>query len=51
MQRNISELDEICSFFIIGVISVGPLMEYDCKIHGGAEINQNEILLLFVVTK
>ena len=32
-----------------GVISVGPLIEYDCKMHGRAQISQYEILDLFAV--
>jgi hypothetical protein len=34
-----------------GVISVGPLIEYDCKMHGRAQISQYEILGLSVVIK
>ena len=51
MQRDMSDLNAICLSYIAGVISVGPLIEYDCKMHGHAEINQYEILILFVVTK
>ena len=34
-----------------GVISMGPLIEYDCKMHGRAQISQYEILGLFIVIK
>ena len=34
-----------------GVISMGPLIEYDCKMHGRAQISRYEILDLFVVIK
>lgn len=50
MQRDVSGLDGICPSYITGVISVGPLMEYDSKMHGHAEISQYEILSLFVIT-
>ena len=48
MQRDMSDLDGICPSYIAGVISVGLLIEYDCKMHGHAEISQYEILSLFV---
>lgn len=51
MQRDVSDLDGIYPSYITGVISTGPLIEYDCKMHGHAEISQYEILTLFVVTK
>lgn len=51
MQRDVSGLDGICPSYITGVISMGPLIEYDRKMHGHAEISQYEILGLFVVTR
>lgn len=43
------DLYGICPSYITKVIFVRPLIEYDCKMYGRAEISQYEIL--FVVTK
>lgn len=33
----------------IWVISTSPLIDYNCKIHGHAEISQYDILRLYIV--
>lgn len=50
MQRGVSDLDGIRPSYITGVISTGLLTEYDCEMHGHAEMSQYEILTSFVTS-
>lgn len=52
MQRRMCNQDRICfpPTYVI-VVSTRPLIEYKYKMHGHVEINQYEIMSLFVITK
>ena len=49
MRKDVSDQDGICPSHITGVISVGHLIEWDCKMHGCAQMSQYEISILFVL--
>jgi hypothetical protein len=48
MLWDMSDLDRICLFYITRVISVGLLIEYECKMHAYAKWSHYEILGLFI---
>lgn len=51
MWRDMSDLYEVSPPTYIRVISIDPLIDYDCKIYGHTKISQYKILNLFIATK